>query len=80
MYAIKAIYDGTHFKLLQPIPVKENYEVVITFIEPLKTDQAGIMDFFGIWDGEDVLDIERIIAERKRSDNGGLELARRRDC
>ena len=36
MYAIKAIYDGTNFKPMQPIPVKENYEVVITFIEPVK--------------------------------------------
>ena len=36
MYAIKAIYDGTNFKASQPIPVKEEYEVVITFIEPVK--------------------------------------------
>ena len=36
MYAIKAIYDGTNFKPMQPIPVKENYEVVITFIEPVE--------------------------------------------
>ena len=34
MHAIKAIYDGTKFKPMQPIPVKGNYEVVITFIEP----------------------------------------------
>ena len=38
MYAIKAIYDGNGFKPIQPIPVKENYEVVITFIEPVKDD------------------------------------------
>ena len=36
MYAIKAIYDGTNFKPMQPIPVEEDYEVVITFIEPVK--------------------------------------------
>ena len=35
MYAIKAIYDGVGFKPMQPIPVKEDYEVVITFVEPL---------------------------------------------
>jgi len=40
MYAIKAIYDGTNFKFMQPIPVKETYEVVITFIEPIKKDTA----------------------------------------
>ena len=43
MYAIKAIYDGTSFKPTQPIPVKENYEVVITFIAPVgkNTETAG---------------------------------------
>ena len=35
MYAIKAIYDGVEFKPIQPIPVNESYEVVITFIEPV---------------------------------------------
>jgi len=35
MYAVKAIYDGTSFKPTQPIPIKENYEVVITFLEPV---------------------------------------------
>ena len=36
MQAIKAIYDGANFKPQQPIPVKGKYEVVITFVEPLK--------------------------------------------
>ena len=36
MYAVKAIYDGVNFKPMQPIPVKEQYEVVITFIEPIE--------------------------------------------
>ena len=40
MQTIKAIYDGTNFKPMQPIPVKENYEVVITFIAPIKKDAA----------------------------------------
>ena len=38
MRAIEAIYDGTNFKPMQPISVKENYKVIITFIEPLKKD------------------------------------------
>ena len=42
MYAIKAIYDGTRFRPMQPIPVKGNYEVVITFIEPAKKDVTNI--------------------------------------
>ena len=40
MYAIKAIYDGVSFKPIQPIPVKEKYVVVITFVEPVKNDQS----------------------------------------
>ena len=35
MQTIKAIYDGVNFKPMQPIPVKGNYEVFITFIEPI---------------------------------------------
>ena len=49
---------------MQPIPVKETYEVVITFVEPLKKDQTGIMDFFGTWDDEDLSVIKTIIEER----------------
>ena len=42
MFAIKAIYDGTNFKPLQPIPVTGDYEVVITFIKPTKKDTDDI--------------------------------------
>lgn len=40
MIAIKAIYDGVNFKPLHPVPVKGNYEVVITFLEPIKAKAA----------------------------------------
>jgi predicted DNA-binding antitoxin AbrB/MazE fold protein len=40
MHAIEAIYNGTNFMPIQPIPVKEDYKVVITFIEPVKKDIA----------------------------------------
>ena len=66
MFAIKAIYDGTNFKLMQPIPVKENYEVVITFVEPVTQDQTGIMDFAGIWGDETAIDLDEIMTERKK--------------
>jgi len=36
MFAIKALYDGTGFKPKEPIPVNEEYEVVITFTAPVK--------------------------------------------
>ena len=41
MEAIKAIYDGTNFKPMQPIPVKEEYEVIITFVKPVKNDSEN---------------------------------------
>ena len=36
MNSIKAIFDGKSFIPLQPIPVEEEYEVIITFIEHAK--------------------------------------------
>ena len=39
MQAIRAIYDGVGFKAKQPIPVQEQYEVIITFLEPYKKEQ-----------------------------------------
>ena len=36
MHAIKAIYDGGNFKPTEPIPIEGNYDVIITFIEPIK--------------------------------------------
>ena len=36
MQAIKAVFDGINFRPTQPIPVSGQYEVVITFVEPIK--------------------------------------------
>ena len=35
MQVIKAVYDGINFTPKQPIPVQEQYEVVITFVEQI---------------------------------------------
>ncbi|GHS99047.1 hypothetical protein AGMMS50276_21940 [Synergistales bacterium] len=43
MFAIKAIYDGNCFKLAQPVPVVEEYEVIIAFTEPIKKTQTDIL-------------------------------------
>jgi predicted DNA-binding antitoxin AbrB/MazE fold protein len=40
MYAINAVYDGTSFKPREPIPVNEEYEVVITFTMPVKNPET----------------------------------------
>ena len=44
MYAIKAIYNESGFYPMQPIPVKEDYEVVITFINPIESNNTGIAE------------------------------------
>jgi len=57
MYAVRAIYDGINFKPRQPISVKEPYEVVITFLEPVAKviDDINIINkhprsaFIGSW-------------------------------
>ena len=66
MYAIKGIYDGNCFRLEQPIPVKEEYKVVITFIDPVRSRQENILDYFGIWDDSDMESVKEVIAERER--------------
>jgi hypothetical protein len=65
MYAVKAIYDGSLFRLEEPVPVKEKYEVVITFTKPVKKSQENIIKYFNTWDEEDVKCIEDIVKERE---------------
>ncbi|MCL2089070.1 MAG: DUF2281 domain-containing protein [Oscillospiraceae bacterium] len=55
MYAINAIYDGINFKPIQPVPVQEDYKVVITFIEPVKRIAVRPPFEFGCLEGKVVL-------------------------
>ena len=41
MYAINAVYDGTGFRPREPIPVNEEYEVVITFTIPVRNSETA---------------------------------------
>jgi hypothetical protein len=66
MYAVKAIYDGNNFKFEEPLPIKENYEVIITFTKPLKKTQEDILKYFNTWDKDDVDCINEIIREREK--------------
>ena len=45
MYAVKAVYDGANFKPKQPIAIKEEYEVIITFVEPVKKSNTTNLPF-----------------------------------
>ena len=66
MFAIKAIYDGNSFLFKEPIPVKENYEVVITFVDPIKKSQEDILQYFNTWNQDDVDCIAEMISEREK--------------
>jgi predicted DNA-binding antitoxin AbrB/MazE fold protein len=52
MYAIKALYDGVSFKPKQPIAIKEEYEVIITFVEPVKKDTVRPLFELGCMKGK----------------------------
>jgi len=45
MYTVKALYDGENFKPKQPIAIKGQYEVIITFVEPVKKVNASKLPF-----------------------------------
>ena len=73
MYAIKGIYDGNCFILEQPIPVKDEYKVVIAFTDPIKSEQESILDYYNVWDESDVKSISEVIAERENFSVGRME-------
>jgi len=67
MQAINAIFDGTDFKLIEPISVKGKYEVIITFTRQIDTKNSRrqrILNHFGTWNDEDVKMINEIVQER----------------
>jgi hypothetical protein len=81
MYAVKGIYDGVNFKLSEPAPVREEYEVVITFTAPLKKktlkkpvkNQREILKYFGTWDKKTTKCVLDIMKERKNFSLGRPE-------
>ena len=73
MFAIKAIYDGNGFKLQEPVPVKEEYNVLITFTDPVKKSQRDIMKFFNTWDQADVDSMAEIVKDRETFASGRYE-------
>jgi len=64
MFAVKAVFDGNNIKFEEPLPTKENYEVIITFINPIKKNQEDILQYFNTWDKDDVDTVSEIIKER----------------
>ncbi|MCL2412394.1 MAG: hypothetical protein FWC97_12210 [Treponema sp.] len=74
MYAISAIYDGNNFKVKEPIPVKERYEVVITFTNPIEKKQGNILQYFNSWNESDVNCVNEIINERANFSLNRIEI------
>ena len=73
MEAINAIFDGSSFRPTEPIPVKGNYEVVITFTKPIGNAGAKrerILSHFGTWEDEDVKTMAQIVEERSNFSTG----------
>jgi len=67
MQAINAIFDGSLFKPLEPVPVDGKYEVVITFTKPIDAKGAKrqrILEHFGAWDDDDVKTMQEMVEER----------------
>jgi hypothetical protein len=38
MFAVKGFYDGNSVVVEEPIPVKEQYEVIVTFVSSIETE------------------------------------------
>jgi hypothetical protein len=77
MQTINAIFDGNHFKPMEPIPVEGKYEVLITFTRPIdtkSTKRERILRYFGSWDDEDVKTINEIVEERVNFSMGRDEI------
>jgi hypothetical protein len=74
MFAVKAIYDEDRFLLSEPVPVKEKYDVVITFTNPVKKDQGKLLDFVGMFDNADVELVQEIIDNRENFFTGRPEV------
>ena len=67
MEAINAIFDGSGFVPMGPIPVKGRYEVVITFTKPADAEYSKrqrMLEHFGAWDDDDVEAMCQIVEER----------------
>jgi hypothetical protein len=77
MQTISAIFDGSYFKPMEPIPVEGKYEVLITFTKPIdtkNTKQQRLLKYFGSWNDEDVKTINEIVEERANFSMGRNEI------
>lgn len=69
MLAIKGIYDGTIIKPLEPVPFKEQVEVIITFLNDIPKIKArkNWRNLRGSAEGENLL--ETLLQDREEDLN-----------
>lgn len=58
MVSVRAIYEQGEIKLLEPPPVQDRYEVLVTFLAPEPARTIGtrptLKELKGIWSGLDI--------------------------
>jgi len=67
MEAINAIYDGSTIKLLEPVPVRGQYEVKVIFTKPLEDKESRrqqLLELSGSCSDEVVEILKEMEAER----------------
>ena len=78
LLSVPAVYDGRDIHLLEAVPIREPYRVMVTFIEPLPRPENTTPDFwdsFGAWQDERPLEAtlqEIYSARRSRSSPPGI--------
>ncbi len=50
MLTVEGVYDGKYFRVLEKIPFKKNYKVIITFVEEID-EPSDIREFSAQTDG-----------------------------
>ena len=61
MLSVRGTFDGKRVKLTERFDTKESFEVIVTFVEPIKKDlgtkKRSVDNSFGIWgNGESGID------------------------
>ncbi|MDR2583931.1 MAG: hypothetical protein LBC75_10670 [Fibromonadaceae bacterium] len=76
MYAVNAVYDGTRILTDEPISVKGRYEVIVTFTKPLTNDdQDDILNYFGMWNNDDLNSALSVVNEREKFSLGRNDIS-----
>jgi hypothetical protein len=49
LISVPAIYDGKRIRLLESVPVKEPYRVLVTFVEPTREEEKRPRELDRFW-------------------------------